>query len=132
MKAVKKVDILPYVQCLEREIAKRRTTYPRMVVSKIKKGMPLKEAEDYKWTLIVQENRLKTVLDILETEVDYIDFNTYEECFKELKRELKMRKSFYPRMVYFKRLKKEVADYELEIWKELITYFEKRFIKTED
>ena len=75
-----------------------------------------------------QVRRLEGVLNFLQTGLDYSDAPTAADYLTELDREMKMRKRYYPRMVYFKRIDQETAAYELAIWILLIDFFKQKYL----
>ena len=122
-----KYTIPDYIAAIEREQAKRATTYP-----KILKKMERKDVEFTIYDLEIkkqfnQNQSLNTVLDALKTGVCKSHVQVSLAAL-ELEREYKMRKRCYPRFIYFKRITQETADYEMAIWSELFIYFVESFL----
>ena len=127
---------------IARELQKRLTTYPKAVEREKKKvktqamldGFSEQDAETLAIgyvrinadTFAQQMLSLKTAQDIIGHDVG----NLHEkgEALAELRRELKMRKSLYPRFTYLKRITPEVASCELEGWSALVEYFTENFL----
>lgn len=117
-----------YLDTVRREIQKRITTYPKIIKKKEKKGMPKLEL----FEIIMQQQRQVIVLTQIEYLLIHGEIGTHisiplaSEMLAELQREYKMRKRYYPRLIYFKRITEEVAEYEKTIWAELIEYFKEK------
>lgn len=75
-----------------------------------------------------QVARLMMVEECLKFSIDFLDTGTAVTYLDELKREMKMRKKYYPRLIYFKRIKPDIAEYELNVWADLITWFNEKYI----
>ena len=82
---------------------------------------------------IVVQQRQVTVLQnikaVLKYDVDinHIGATLAAQMMAELKREMKMRKRYYPRLIYFKRITEETAEYEKTVWESLIRYFDEKY-----
>ncbi len=116
---------------VDREQAKRQTTYPRIIAKMEKKGRSRSDIEDAQHAHNMQLYDLRNIRFCLEhgfvpSEPDIVD-----SMLAELKREFKMRKKCYPRWVWFHSksegksgISQETATQELAIWKTLILHFE--------
>ena len=121
-----------FIEAIEREQAKRATTYPKMIKKRQKQGMPLDEIVEMQRLMNIQNARLDQVLVIIKKDINYgsilIDAPSAVEYLGELMREYKMRKNYYPRLIYFKRIDSITADYELSVWKNLCEWFAKQYV----
>lgn len=119
-----------YLETIRRELAKRETTYPKIIAKKKKKGMSNMEI----FELLGQQNYqcvlLETCYLILKEDVFDSIYLNYDACLKELKREIKMRKKYYPRLIYFKRITPETAEREMAVWAALVDYFTEKYVST--
>ena len=131
------------IALINRELAKRATTYPRLLErrrkaalkSAIADGAPADEAEFFADGVIwpdaqIMENQnagLGDALKIIEGKYVFAP-ESRGAAFAELKRELAMRKKLYPRFIYLKRITSEVAERELADWETLVEFFTENFI----
>lgn len=110
-----------YIAAIEREQAKRATTYPKIIAKMIKNGedVTIKTLEmQYAKELLIGVHY------IIEDSLDSMFIDVIKmEMLNELIREYKMRRKCYPRFVIFKRMTYETAEYEKWIWRELCIYF---------
>lgn len=120
-----------YLNAIRREIAKRGTTYPKIIKKRAKAGMPENELQTLRDAQSVQLARLQSVLSIMENGDAYIDAQSANTYLAELERELKMRKKYYPRLIYFKRITPETAEYETAVWRSLTEFFKLKYINHE-
>ena len=116
-----------FIEAIEREQAKRATTYPKMIKKHQKQGMPPDEIAEMQRQMNMQNSRLNEVLVVIKNDIQ-IDTATAIQCMVELMREYKMRKNYYPRLIYFKRLDQTTADYEISTWKDLCEWFAKEYV----
>lgn len=118
-----------YLNAVTREIQKRVTTYPKIIAKKKKQGVDKLEIFE---EIAKQQRQLNKLFQIeylfSNPEITHISGPLAHELAEELKRELKMRKKCYPRMIYFKRITQEVADNEKLIWQSLTKYFEDTYL----
>ena len=119
-----------YLQAISREIQKRLSTYPKILQKKEKAGVPKPEIMEMNRQFDIQMTRLIVIEDIMKSELDYIDSYSASQYIDELKRELKMRKKYYPRLIYFKRITPEAAAQEMAVWAELVTFFTEKYLGT--
>lgn len=117
-----------YLNAIKREIQKRVTTYPKIIKKKEKAGMPKNELLELIRVHEIQVSRLIVIESILRDNIDYLDPNSAMIYLNELIRELKMRKRYYPRLIYFKRITQETADYETAIWRALTEFFKSKYL----
>ena len=117
-----------YLDSITRELQKRATTYPKNIQKKIKQGVDQDKINTIIKQHATQTSRLEYIKSIIY-DVDYIDAPTAEVYLDELKRELKMRKKYYPRLIYFKRITPEVAKYEIDVWAALTNFFYEKYLK---
>lgn len=121
-----------YLEAIKREMGKRATTYPKIIKKMIKNG----EDEDviFKTTLVHkhQNERLGRICFLIENPTAIIGEGFEQVCLFELQRELKMRKSYYPRLLYFKRIDEQTADYEIAVWESLTRWFAKEFLDLDE
>lgn len=76
----------------------------------------------------IQVSRLILIESILRSNIDYLDPYSAMIYLNELIRELKMRKRYYPRLIYFKRITQETADYETAVWQALTEFFKSKYL----
>jgi hypothetical protein len=105
-----------FEKAIQREQAKRATTYPRLIA----KGK-LNEH-----TAAIRAGLLQTALEVLTLPLD-IDFRTELDILEELCREMTCRIRYYPRMILFSRITAETADFEAAAWRELLEYWASRY-----
>lgn len=118
-----------FIESIRRELAKRATTYPKIITKKIKQGQHTPEQiADLQHTHVYQIDQLTGVLRALELDFASIDPVNANDYYKELQREQKMRKTYYPRLIYFKRITPEVAAQEMALWAALVDWFFKTYI----
>lgn len=118
-----------FLQCIRRELLKRFTTYPKIITKKIKQGQHTPEQiQSLVLAQEAQNERLQGIHQCIESNIKSLDPEIAEEYYKELLREQKMRKTYYPRLIYFKRITPEVAEQETAIWAALVDWFLKMYI----
>lgn len=108
---------------LKREIAKRQTTYPKIIEKERKNGASDDEIFNLQVGRIYKISLLEMLCDFLISD-QMASEEFYNEIHDELKWEMKMRKKHYPRFILFKRITKETADLELKNWAALIEFWE--------
>lgn len=116
-----------FIEAIEREQAKRATTYPKMIKKRQKQGMPLDEIVEIQRQMNIQNSRLDQALVLIKNDIS-IDAPSAIEYLGELMREFKMRVKYYPRLILFKRLDQSTADYEISTWKALCEWFAKEYV----
>lgn len=116
-----------FIEAIEREQAKRATTYPKMIKKRQKQGIPGSEISEL-MRLMEKQNKLLHEISMTIQHKIMISTTEAEEYLSELIREYKMRKTYYPRLIYFKRLDQITADYEIAIWKSLCEWFAKEYV----
>lgn len=116
-----------YLKAIRREQGKRATTYPKILQKMKRHGQELEEIVFRQREMNKQEGDLTTAEFIIDGVGDSNDVAKYS-ALAELMRELKMRKSYYPRLIYFKRLDQETAQYEIAVWESLTRWFAKEFL----
>lgn len=118
-----------YLNAIRREISKRISTYPNIIQKKEKKGVDKLEIFE---EIAIQQRQLIKLIQIeylfINPEITHISGPLAIELTAELKREFKMRKKCYPRMIYFKRITQETADYETAIWRALTEFFKSKYL----
>jgi hypothetical protein len=117
-----------YIATIQRELDKRKTTYPRIMGKRVKAGATEAEQIALATTQRLQYELLEDVLTVLKGNNFNVPEELAEAMLDELQRELKMRKRYYPRLLYFKRIAPEVATYETAIWTDLVQYWKDTFI----
>lgn len=125
-----------YLQAMKREFQKRLTTYPKIITKMRRRGVSESEIEQTYITQEMQVRALKYASALLREQPQGTalpgDFLT--EILDELMRELKMRKSYYPRLIWLDRNRKsprmtqETADYEIAVWESLTRWFAKEYL----
>lgn len=125
-----KYNISDYLDSVTREIQKRATTYPKIIKKKEKKGIPKDEIFE---EIMKQQNQITLLIQIetllkYQDEIGTISAPLANSMMKELKREMKMRKRYYPRLIYFKRIEPLTAEHEKYVWEELIQYFDEKYL----
>lgn len=124
------IDYAALLDAVNRELAKRRTAYPRISEKKKKQGATEEELIDLATTQRIQFELLENVQTAMaENFTNGVDANMHAAMLSELKRELQMRKKSYPRWVYLKRMKPEVAESELAVWVALVKHFESEVVE---
>lgn len=122
--------ITEFIAAMERELIKRSTTYPRIVAKKQRANVSTEEIMDIVATQRIQYELLKDAVAALMHRMD-MDPGVSKAIHAELLRELKMRKKSYPRWVYLKRMKPEIAEYETDVWAALVQLWKESYIDTE-
>ncbi len=118
-----------YLDTITRELQKRATTYPKIIAKKIKQGVDQDNINTIIHQQTIQVCRLEWIKTVIR-EIDTLD-NQSALCYmEELNRELKMRKKYYPRLIYFKRITPEVAQYEIDVWAALTNFFYEKYLKS--
>ena len=113
-----------FLTAIHRELQKREKTYPKLIAKAVKAN---EDPADLQQILDNQNNHLKFVYHSL-LETPNIPRTDKHDVYRELDRELQMRKKYYPRFVnYFKSMTQETADYELAVWQALIIHFNQTF-----
>lgn len=120
-----------YREAIERELSKRRTTYPRIVDKKQKQWKDqgedvLANTIELTTTQRIQFELLSYCNLIIEYDTNLSD-NIQVEIFRELQRELRMRKGLYPRWVGWGRMTAESASLETSVWESLTKYFHETY-----
>lgn len=119
-----------FTAAIQRELSKRRTTYPRIIAKKQKAQVSTEEIFDIVATQKIQFELLEWILQIIKENKEYLNTNVSREMLNELQRELKMRKKAYPRWVYFKRMNAEVAASEIAVWSALVEWWKETYCST--
>lgn len=112
-----------FTDAIARELTKRATTYPKIIAKKRKAGEPEEQIQSLIEAQRGQVIRLQSILSIITDQVIAIDASTAHEYYLELQREMKMRKTYYPRLIYFKRITPEVAEQEKAVWAALVEWW---------
>ena len=116
-----------YLDTITRELQKRATTYPKIIAKKIKQGVDQDNINTIIHQQTIQVSRLEWIKTVIR-EIDTLD-NQSALCYmEELNRELKMRKKYYLRLIYFKRITPEVAKYEIDVWAALTNFFYEKYL----
>lgn len=125
---MKPYNVSDYLDTITREIQKRATTYPKIIKKKEKQGIPKNEIFE---EIMMQQRQMITLIQfeylLSNPEITHISAPLANTIMLELKREMKMRKKCYPRMIYFKRITQEKAQEETVIWESLIQYFDETY-----
>ena len=124
-----------YLNAITRELAKRSEAYPRIVKKKQKQWADQGEDVIANTIQLTTEQRIQFELlselkTLLATNKSLFS-NVRIAIFRELQRELRMRKSCYPRWVRFGRMEQEAAFTELEVWNALVKYFHETYVPGE-
>lgn len=115
-----------YIAAIDRELAKRCTTYPKILQKMDKRGMP--DAEISQKRVEMDGDNMMLNLALRAIQYNNLMPELHESVLAELSREYKMRRKCYLRFIYFKRMTQETADYELIVWRELCCYFAETFM----
>ena len=125
------------LKTIEREVKKREVTYPKMAHKKFMNAFKLTDKEaltkapidlqKFCDALNLQLLRLKNIHYIIDNNISFLDPHSANEYLNELIREYNIRKTCYPRFIYFKRIDKETAYNELIDWQNLINYFNDKY-----
>lgn len=123
-----------YLEATKREFQKRLTTYPKIIVKMKRQGIQESEIQE---TYIKQEKQVRLLRYCSALLRQYpqrtvLDGAFLTEILDELIRELKMRKSYYPRLIYFKRIDKDTANYEIAVWESLTRWFAKEYLDLDE
>lgn len=130
---------------IDRELAKRATTYPKIIARKKKaavkaalaQGAPADQVDEFADGEVFAETRIQSLYmeDLNLARWMISDGRTSPRASQaagmalaELRRELAMRKKCYPRFIYLKRITPEVAQRELADWGALVEFFTETFI----
>jgi len=124
-----------YLEAIHREQGKRATTYPKIIKKMQNDGVStLKEIEERQRSMNAQNVNIQAAwLHIAGYGKGYEDWMR-QGILSELMRELKMRKSYYPRLIWLDRNRKsqrmtqETADYEIMVWEALTRHFAKEYL----
>ncbi len=116
-----------YLAAIDRELAKRATTYPKILAKMIKKDVEFEVYDDAVANQADQIIWLKSSRIVFDTHIDF-SIRYLVECFEELLREYQMRRKCYPRFIMFKRITAQTAEYEISLWRELTVYFAKNYL----
>lgn len=130
-----------YLDAIRRELEKRRSAYPKIAAKKEKQW--LREAEEQLMTYaeaaqyvdsnmiaITTEQRIQ--YELLQEAENYLSLtrptpDIAEAIWRELLRELRMRKKCYLRWVAFRRMDADTAEREIHIWQALTDYFHETY-----
>lgn len=129
-----------YQNATHREFQKRLTTYPKIITKMKKRGIPQEEIEE---AYINQEKQVRLLRYSSALLRQYpqrtvLDGAFLTEILNELMRELKMRKSYYPRLIRLDRNRKsprmtpETAAYEIAVWESLTRWFAKEYLDLDE
>lgn len=119
--------IADFLATIRRELAKRETTYPKIIANKVNRLESQRRIQNELARQRVQMARLRSVHDIIADGMDYIDAPSANDYLRELEREMKMREQVYARFVFFKRIKPEVAEQEKAVWRALVQYWKETY-----
>lgn len=117
-----------FLDTINREIAKRQTTYPKMIAKRAQQGATDQEMKILTDQLGSQLTLLTVVQSIIKDNLDFLDPASAARYYLELHREMQMRKRYYPRAIYFKRIKPEIAAQETAVWGHLCRWFKAKFV----
>ena len=124
-------SIVDFSSCVDREISKRLTTYPRIIAKLYKNSASEAEIAKAQHEQNVQMYNIQNIRFCLSQDFIPAEPAILSGMLTELKREFKMRKKCYPRWVWFHTksngksgISQETATQELAIWKSLIIHFE--------
>lgn len=120
-----------YLKAIKRELGKRATTYPKIIAKMEKRKDDTKEISKVINEQTTQIAHLDYARRIIQRGWVLADSNK-EDCLSELIRELKMRKSYYPRLIYFKRIDQDTANYEIAVWESLTRWFAKEYLDLDE
>lgn len=113
---------IDYRSAIERELGKRQTTYPKIIERKQKHLGPdgAEEIAQIAYQQGVQFGLLEGAKGII---IGYDIRTDRAQAWRELRRELKMRQSLYPRWVRWGRMDADTAQREIAVWDALCNYF---------
>lgn len=117
-----------FLHAIQREQAKRATTYPKLLAKMVKEGATAKRTANAISKQNLQNGRLLTVYNVLRDSIDYMDAQSAYWLLQELQREMKMRESVYKRFVMLKRITPEAAEEQLSVWRALCKHWEEKYI----
>jgi len=115
-----------FAASIRRELAKRHTTYPKIMAKKVAAGATQAEQIELSTAQRIQYELLDDALRAIE-HGQPLDTMHATAVLQELEREMKCRKNFYGFLVWKKRLTKDVADYEKAVWAALIEYWKENY-----
>ena len=131
MTAIVEYSNQDFINAINREIAKRETTYPKILAKMEKNGCEPEEKSDALKAQNFQIYNLKNALYYLENNFITSDEKLLSDLLAELKREMKMRQKCYSRWVWLynvsggkRGISQETATFEKHIWKTIIAHFE--------
>lgn len=115
-----------YTTIIRRELSKRQSAYPKIMAKRIREGYNGQAQIN-----LATEQRLQ--YELLQDAEKYLvlinpsDPNHAAAIWRELRRELRMRKRCYPRWVAFRRMEAADAERELHAWTSLCDDFHREF-----
>lgn len=117
--------ISDYLNAILRELAKRQTAYPK-IIEKMRKGGATNE------DIIAATTEQRIQYELLQEAENYLSVirptdGISEAIWRELLRELRMRKKCYPRWVAFRRMDADTAEREIHIWQALTDHFHETY-----
>lgn len=115
-----------FIAAIEREISKRRVTYPRIIAKKQKAGVTTEEIMDISTTQRIQYELLTEAVAAIMHVLD-LHMNVAKAILDELDRELKMRQKCYKRWVYLKRMDPDVSASEIAVWTALVKWWNETY-----
>ncbi len=116
-----------YLASIDRELAKRAVTYPKILQKMIKNDVDFHLYDNEIAKQSGQVRKLRNARHLFESFIDCAQ-EFKQECFDELLREYKMRRKCYARFVMFKRMTQDEAMYEKYLWRELTIYFAETYL----
>lgn len=119
--------IADYIAAIDREMAKRQTTYPKIITKMQHRQASPRRMTNEMRRQSLQNCRLLAVRNALAENLYAIDAHSASQYLDELKREMKMRESVYDRFVLFRRISPEVAEEQKALWRSLIAYWNETY-----
>ncbi|GEM_PF-5024266 len=127
-----------YLNAIKREQGKRATTYPKIIKKMQKSGAELQEVKTRQELMKWHNASLEAAGNMIEGWSEVYGLKEMKYALDELMRELKMRKSYYPRLIWLDRnsksprMTKETADYEIAVWESLTRWFAKEYLDLDE
>lgn len=120
-----------YLAAIEREQKKRATTYPKILQKAKKQGMSDDEFDQMLVQQHAQNRKLANAVAIINARQNLHLFHPefVRETLGELVRELEMRKKCYSFFIWKKRMTKEAAAAEQQVWQKLCLFFKKEILE---
>lgn len=125
-------NIEDFLLAIDREYSKRLVTYPKIVAKKQKEwadqGLNVHDLTiELTITQRIQFDLLQDVRSFVLNRAPENPHGINDACFRELQRELRLRKQMYPRWITFGIMDQDTAGREIAVWNSLTIWFHQEF-----